>query len=84
MKAKTKKKAVSAKTKTPKKVVKTGSELKIVNIKVGSKDRKNLNAKAGAYAKGNLSAWLRYAGLRYVPKKGEVISLDPNEGSKRK
>lgn len=84
MKAKTKKKAASAKTKAPKKVVKTGSELKIVNIKVGSKDRKDLNAKAGAYAKGNLSAWLRYAGLRYVPKKGEVISLDPNEGSKRK
>lgn len=85
MKAKTKKKSKpAAKRKASKKVpIKSGSSLKIVNIKVGGKDRKDLNAKAKAHAKGNLSAWLRYAGLRYVPKKGEVVSLDPVASKKK-
>ena len=84
MKKQTKKKVASTKKSAAKrKAVKaTGSKLKIVNIKVGGKDRSGLSAKAKAYAKGNLSAWLRYAGLRYVPKKGEVINLDPMTATK--
>lgn len=80
-KSKTKKKAAPAKIS---KVVKTGSELKIVNLKLGGKDRAALKAQAKKFTKGNLSAWLRYAGLQYVPKRGEQIPLDPNEKMKRK
>lgn len=47
--------------------------LRIVNVKVKEGARKRLQANARKYAKGNLSAWLRHAGLRYVPKKGVVI-----------
>lgn len=32
-----------------------------------------LKGRARHYVKGNLSAWLRHAGLRYIPKRGEVI-----------
>lgn len=73
---KTKKKKVAAKKKPAKAAKKSGSQLKIVNLKVGSKDRAALNAMAKKYAKGNLSAWLRHAGLRYVPKKAEKIAAD--------
>jgi hypothetical protein len=73
---KTKKKKVAAKKKPAKAAKKSGSQLKIVNMKVGSKDRAALNAMAKKHAKGNLSAWLRHAGLKYVPKKGEKIAAD--------
>jgi hypothetical protein len=63
------------KAKAKKKIVKNG--LKIVNLKVNGKDRKAINALAKKYAKGNLSAWLRHAGLRYAPKKSEVVSTKP-------
>lgn len=80
MKKKTKKKSAPKK----KAIKASGSKLKIVNIKVGGKDRSSLTAKAKAHAKGNLSAWLRYAGLRYTPKKGEIINLDPANSPKLK
>lgn len=89
MKAKTKKKAPAKKPikKQAAKIIKaseSGSKLKITNLKLGGKDRKALKEKAKLFTKGNLSAWLRYAGLQYVPKKGEQIPLDPNEAIKRK
>lgn len=76
MKKVKKKKAKAAKTPPAKK---SGSKLKITNLKLGGKDRAALKDKAKKFSKGNLSAWLRHAGLKYVPKKGEVISLDPNK-----
>lgn len=85
MKAKTKKKAPAKKTKKATTAAnKPGSQLKITNLKLASKDRKALKEKAKLFTKGNLSAWLRYAGLQYVPKKGESIPLDPNVAIKRK
>ena len=45
------------------------SKLKLINLKVSSRERKELNALAQKYMGGNLSAWLRYAGLRFDPKK---------------
>lgn len=51
------------------------SKLRVVNVKMSEADRKSLIAHAKRFAEGNLSAWLRHAGRRYVPKKGEKISL---------
>lgn len=55
------------------------SKLKIVNLKVGSKDRKALMLKAKKYAGGNLSAWFRHTGLKYIPKKNEKVDLEPSK-----
>jgi hypothetical protein len=48
-----------------KKAVKTKRRLSLLNIKISRKDRKALDAAAGKYAKGNLSAWLRFAGTSF-------------------
>lgn len=56
------------KSKAPKrKVYKT--KLEVVNIKMQLPERTTLEAKAKRYAGGNLSAWLRLAGLKYIPIK---------------
>ncbi len=55
------------------KPVKTREELSLLNLKVNEKDRKALRSKSLRYAKGNLSAWLRHAGLHYKPSKTERI-----------
>lgn len=52
--------------KPKRKVYKT--KLEVVNIKMQLKERKALQAKADRTHDGNLSALLREAGLRYVPK----------------
>lgn len=52
----------SYKSITPKK-----EKLTLINIKVSEEDRKLLMSQAKRYADGNLSAWLRYAGIHYVP-----------------
>lgn len=52
-----------------------GSKLGVVNTKMSASDRKALQAKAKKFAQGNLSAWVRHAGKKYTPKKGEKISL---------
>lgn len=49
---------------------------RIVNIKTSRADRKALKDQAAKYADGNLSAWMRYAGLHHKPKRGEKVSLD--------
>lgn len=51
------------------------SKLRVVNVKMSRADRKRLTTLARKYAKGNLSAWVRHAGSRYVPKRGEKVSL---------
>lgn len=64
------KKAISAKPKSEK--------LIIMNIKLTSKDRAALLKRAKLHAKSNFSAWVRHAGLKYVPKKGEVVVSKPS------
>lgn len=53
----------------------SGSKLGVVNVKMSAADRKCLKAQAKRFAQGNLSAWLRHAGRKYTPKRGEKISL---------
>ena len=75
-KAKTKKKVVKKKA-AKKTLSKDDRELlKIVNLKVSSKDRSGLVKNAKRYAGGNLSAWLRYAGLHFTPAKSETVKLE--------
>ena len=51
--------------------------LEIFNIKIDKTLRKKLQANADKFAGGNLSQWLRYAGLNFTPKKGEhIISIE--------
>lgn len=59
------------KKKSKTKIVKT--ELKMLNLKISDKDRAKLLRAAKLYAKGNMSAWLRYAGSHYIPKKSVAI-----------
>lgn len=77
MKKKTKmkiKKGAKAKmTLKLKKPKKSKSKLKVSNFKADDKVIRALHAKAKKHAQGNFSAWMRHAGLKYVPKKGETI-----------
>lgn len=52
-----------------KKTLKTSDKekLELLNIKVSAKVKKQLTSKAKKYADGNLSNWLRQAGLKYIP-----------------
>lgn len=43
-----------------------------INLKMTAKEKAELERKAKLYANGNLSAWLRYAGLHLVPSKKEL------------
>ncbi len=52
-------------------------KLIVVSLKMTSRDLRNLKLAAKRFAKGNLSAWFRYTGLKYVPKKGESIPQNP-------
>lgn len=45
------------------------TKLKIINIKAKASERKALLAMAKKYTDGNLSLWLRIAGLKYTPSK---------------
>lgn len=47
----------------------TKEKPKIVTIKIYKYDLSLLKAQAARYADGNLSWWLRYAGLNHVPKR---------------
>lgn len=50
-------------------------KLPVINLKITSADRKAILANAKRYAKGNLSAWLRAAGLEYIPPKKRPVPL---------
>lgn len=45
-----------------------------VTLKVTPAEAKRLRSKAKRFAEGNLSAWLRHAGVRYAAIKGEKIA----------
>lgn len=61
--------------KKPKLGKRGGKFFDVVNVKLSHDIRSTLRARAKKFAKGNLSAWLRYAGLKYIPKKGEKVSV---------
>jgi len=44
-----------------------------VHVKLTPADRKAIRANAKLFAKGNISAWMRHAAMRYIPKRGEHI-----------
>ena len=44
------------------------TKLERINVKLKKDVLATLQKKADRYAEGNLSAWLRVAGLKYVPK----------------
>lgn len=49
-----------------------------VNIKLIEKDAKALRRMANKYADGNLSSWLRNAGLKYIPKTADAVKAYPH------
>lgn len=53
--------------------MKKKEDLKIIPIKTTRTERRALKSRAQDFANGNLSAWLRHAGLNYRPKKAEQI-----------
>lgn len=66
------------KKRTKKKPLKKGpvrpaSKLILVALKMTRSEHLALKKRAKWFAKGNFSAWIRHAGLRYKPKSGEVI-----------
>jgi hypothetical protein len=46
----------------------------LVNLKVTKKEKRMLQALADSYTAGNLSEWLRYAGLHFIPRKSDMAS----------
>lgn len=50
-------------------------ELSLITLRINEWDLSQLRVKAEKYAEGNLSAWLRYCGRMYNPKKSERITL---------
>jgi hypothetical protein len=53
------------------------SDMISINIKMTREELDALKLKARRPAHGNLSAWLRHAGLRYKMKEGEIIVCVP-------
>lgn len=48
-------------------IVKEAEEKSLINLKVTKSELKALKANAKKYAKGNLSLWLRHAGIFHKP-----------------
>lgn len=73
-------KKTKAKSKPRKKKMKRAKSKKsivsLLNLKVTDQDRRALNALAERYAKGNLSAWLRFAGEEFRPSKKQRMLLE--------
>lgn len=66
-----KKAAKAVKTKSDKK---PKDKLIPVHIKLTQTEHDELTKRANWFCMGNMSAWLRYCGMMYVPKKGENVS----------
>lgn len=50
--------------------------LQVINSKVSKVDRQKLTESAKKFTKGNISAWIRLASLRYVPSKSEIKMMN--------
>lgn len=55
-----------------KKKIKKPAKLEVINLKLTKHQHKAILAMAKRFAQGNMSAWLRAAGLGYVPKRVPV------------
>jgi hypothetical protein len=71
IKSKKRARPMKRKTRKPRKPL---GGLTLMNLKVSGKDRRALLAQADKYAKGNLSAWLRFAGTHFRPAKAQQVS----------
>jgi hypothetical protein len=47
-------------------------DLTLINLKATERDRALLISRAKRFAKGNLSAWLRHAGIHHKPSGGRI------------
>lgn len=45
----------------------------IINFRITKEEEQKLLKLAHKYTEGNLSAWIRYAGLHHVPKKKKQV-----------
>lgn len=57
---------------------KAKEELIALNFKVNVQDEKKIRELAKRHANGNLSAWLRMAGLWYIPCATDELLIDKN------
>lgn len=48
-------------------------KVKLITLKVNVPTERLLKKKAQKFAKGNMSAWLRHAGLTFTPKKDFMV-----------
>lgn len=48
---------------------------KLITVKCPSEISDELQKMANKYTNGNLSAWLRYAGLNCIPRKEDIAQL---------
>lgn len=55
---------------------------RIIPVKCTDEVIQNLQDKADLYAEGNLSEWLRYAGLNCIPPKSDLVQ--PSKKKSRK
>lgn len=55
--------------------IKKKQETKQAHVKCSAEILKLLQEKADLYADGNLSEWLRYAGLNFVPSKADLAPV---------
>lgn len=53
--------------------VRTKDDVERFGLKLLKQEREVLTARAKRFANGNLSAWLRYAGMHYKPAKSVII-----------
>lgn len=67
-----------------KRKTKPKSELVGITIKFHPREIQAMKANAKKYAQGNFSAWTRHAGLRYRPKRGEVVHTVTMPGTIKK
>lgn len=70
--------------KVKRKKPKSNSQLVLVPIKIHPREIRLIRAQAKKYADGNFSAWLRHAGLRYRPKRGETVGAPETPRLKKK
>lgn len=54
------------------KILKTNERPITQNFKVNREEKLKIEHNANLYAKANISAWLRYAAINYIPKESEL------------
>jgi hypothetical protein len=48
----------------------------LINFKITDHERLRIEAMAKSFSNGNISAWIRFASLNYIPKKGELVEKE--------